>query len=295
MATSEWGDYRFFLALVRAGSLSGAARVLGVDQSTVGRRLAALEGAVGVRLFDRTPDGYVLTAAGESVRADVEALESGFLAVDRRLSGGDARVAGVVRIATTEVFASMYVIPELAALASRHPGLSIELIAGIRPVDLARREADIAVRLGAAPKQPNLVVREIGVARFALYCAASYLARRGQPRLRGGLRGHAIVAYGAEMADVPISRWLQEHAHAADVAFRANTIAAVHEAVTAGLGLGVLPCGVGDRNLRRVGSAIAGASPVLTVVHEDLARTARVRAVHDFLSDVMRRSRMLAR
>lgn len=295
MPPSEWSDYRFFLALARAGSLSGAARQLRVDQSTVGRRLTALEAAVGVRLFDRTPDGYVLTGAGESVRAEVEHLEGGFLAVERRLAGGDARIAGVVRIATTESFASMYVIPELAALAERHPALSVELIAGIRPVDLARREADIAVRLGAPPKQANLVVREIGAAKFALYGAPSYLARRGPPRLRGGLRGHAIISYGGDMSDVPIARWLHEHADAAEVAFRANTIAAVHEAVSAGLGLGVLPCGLGDRNLTRIGAALSGASPIWTVVHGDLVRTARVRAVLEFLSDVMRRSRMLAR
>lgn len=293
MPPAEWSDYRYFLAVGRAGSLSAAARGLGVDQSTVGRRLAALEAAVGARLFDRTPEGYVLTAAGESVRGDVERLEDGFLAVERRLAGGDARVAGVVRVATTEMFASMFIIPHLAALRSRHPGLSLDLVAGIHPVDLSRREADLAVRLGAPPKQPNLIVRAIGEARFALYAAPSYLARRARPHLRGGLKGHAIVGYGGEMAAVPIARWLDEQGRNAEVAFRANTIAAVHDAVQAGLGLGVLPCGLGDRDLVRV-SSLAGASPIWTVVHEDLARTGRVRAVLQFLSDTLRRDARVA-
>jgi DNA-binding transcriptional LysR family regulator len=287
MPKSEWSDYRYFLGVARTGSLSGAARRLEVDQSTVGRRLAALEAAVGARLFDRTPDGYVLTVGGESVRADVERLEDGFLAIERRLAGGDARIAGVVRVATTEAFASMFLVPHLAALRSRHGGLSIDLLTGIQPVDLARREADIAVRLGTPPKQPNLVVRQIGAVRFAFYAAPSYLARRGRPRLRGGLRGHAVVGYGGEMATVPIARWVNEQGHKAEVAFRANTIAAVYEAVAAGLGLGVLPCALGDRNLIRVGAANVGASPIWTVVHEDLVRTARVRAVLVFLSAII--------
>jgi len=289
MPASEWSDYRYFLAVARAGSLSAAARRLRVNQSTVGRRLASLEAAAGARLFDRTPEGFVLTPAGESVRADVERLEDGFLAVERRLEGGDARVAGTVRLATTEAFAVMFVVPHLKALKARHPELSIDLLTGIQPVDLARREADLAVRLGIPPKQPNLVVRRIGTVEFALYAAKSYLAARGRPNLRTSLRGHTVVGYGGEMATVPIARWINENRGDAEVAFRANTISAVVEAVAAGLGLGVLPCGLGDRLLVRVRSATLGASPIWTIVHEDLARTARVRAVLEFLSDVLRR------
>jgi DNA-binding transcriptional LysR family regulator len=284
---SEWSDYRHFLAVARAGSLSRAARQLGVDQSTVGRRLAALETAVGARLFDRTPDGYALTAAGESVQAELEQIEAGLLAVERRLSGGDGRIAGVVRVATTEAFASIYLIPHLAALRLRHPELSIELVAGIVPVDLARREADIAIRIGATPRRPNLVVRQLGVVEFGLYGARSYLARRGQPRRGSGLRGHDIVTYGGEMAEVPIARWVDEHAQHAQVAFRANTIAAVYEAVAAGLGLGGLPSALGVRGLVRIGSAKVTASPIWTVVHEDLVRSARVRAVSRFVTEMI--------
>jgi DNA-binding transcriptional LysR family regulator len=286
---SEWSDYRHFLAVARGGSLSHAARQLSVDQSTVGRRLTALETAVGARLFDRTPDGYALTAAGESVQAELEQIEAGLLAVERRLAGGDSRIAGVVRVATTEAFASIYLIPHLAALRSRHPELSIELVAGIVPVDLARREADIAIRIGAPPRRPNLVVRQLGVLEFGLYGARSYLARRGQPRRGTGLRGHDIVAYGGEMAGVPIARWVDEHAQHAHVAFRANTIAAVFEAVAAGTGLGALPSGLGRRRLVRIASANLGASPIWTIVHEDLVRSARVRAVSRFVTEIIRK------
>jgi DNA-binding transcriptional LysR family regulator len=288
---AEWSDYRYFLAICRAGSLSGAARAMRVDQTTVGRRLAALEATVETRLFDRTPDGYSLTAAGESVRADVERIEDAFLAVERRLAGGDARIAGVVRIATTETFATMFILPHLGALRAEHPELALELVTGIQPVDLSRREADLAIRIGAPPTQPNLVVRELGTLRFALYASRNYVARRGRPRTRNGLSGHAIVTYGGEMAAVPIARWMGEHARDATIAFTANTITGVHEAVRAGLGVSVLPCGLGDRDLVRVGAARLGASPIWSVVHEDLVRTARVRAVLAFVAGILRGDR----
>jgi DNA-binding transcriptional LysR family regulator len=196
-----------------------------------------------------------------------------------------------VRLATSETLASAFLIPHLGGLRLRHPGLSIELLTGNQQLDLARREADIAVRLGVAPKQPTLVVRRIGAAGFALYAAPSYLARHGRPRLRDGLRGHQIVCYGAELATAPIARWLAEHGHEAEIAVRTNSVPSVCAAVAAGLGLGVLPCFIGDRELERIGSAVLGITPIWTVVHEDLRRNARVRAVLGFLSDLIGQER----
>jgi DNA-binding transcriptional LysR family regulator len=288
--SSDWNDYRYFLAVARAGSLSGAARRMKVDQSTVGRRIAALEARVGARVFDHTPEGYVLTAAGERVRADVERLEGGFLDVERQLAGGDARIEGVVRVAMTDAFANAFIVDHLASLRRSHPGLSIELVTGYAPVDLSRREADLAVRLGKPPRQPNLVVRPLGLAGFALYASEAYLARRGRPRSRGSLRGHEVVCYGGELAAVPLARFLGERAREAEVAFRANSVASVYAAVAAGLGLGVLPCVLGRQGLRRVGSVL-GRTPIWSVVHEDLVRNARVRTVLLFLSDQMQRER----
>jgi DNA-binding transcriptional LysR family regulator len=287
---SDWSDYRYFLAVARAGSLSAAARQLRVDQSTVGRRLAALEAQVGARLFDRTPEGYALTADGEGVRAEVEQLERGFLAVERRLAGGDARLAGTVRLATTETFATAFLIPHLGRLRAEHPALALELVLANHLVDLARREADLALRVGAPPKQPNLIARRIGVGGFALYAVPRYLARNGTPQLRGGLRGHAVIGYGGDLAAAPLGRWLAEHAPTAEVVLRANTIEAVRGAVAAGLGLGVLPCMVADK-LERVGGSPLGSTPIWTIVHADLVRNARVRAVLTFLSELVHEHR----
>jgi DNA-binding transcriptional LysR family regulator len=292
MTKSEWSDFRYFLAVSRVGSLSGAARELNVNQSTVGRRLLALEASCGVRLFDRTPDGYVLTAAGESVRAEVERLEAGFLGIERTLSGRDARVCGVVRLATTEFIATVFVTPNIARLRSIYPDLSIELLTGSLAVDLSRREADLAVRLGPPPKQPNLIVSEIGSLYSALYASPSYLAAHRKTPLRRGLRGHSVVGVAGQLGRSAsgIVRFLDAHARDADVVFRASTIRPLHDAVVAGLGIGALPAALAEPDLKRIRVGAPLASPVWTIVHEDLNRSARVRAVLEFMRDVIRQS-----
>ncbi len=290
MTKSEWSDFRYFLAIARVGSLSGAARELHVNQSTVGRRLLALEASLGVRLFDRTPEGYVLTAGGESVRAEVERLEEGFLGVERKLSGGDARVSGVVRLATTEFIATVFVTPNVARLKSIYPELTIDLSTGSPAVDLSRREADLAVRIGPRPNQPNLVVGHVGELQSGLYAAPSYLAaHRGTP-LRRGLRGHWVVGFTGPLARGEIGRWLEEQASEAEVVFRAGTIRPLHDALLAGLGIGALPAALAERDLKRIRRGSGISSHVWTVVHEDVNRSARVRAVLEFMRDVIRGS-----
>lgn len=291
----SWDDHRYVLALSRAGSLSAAARRLSCDQTTVGRRLAALEAEIGARLFDRTPDGYVPTAAGDALLAHLTRVESELLAAERRLAGGDARIEGIVRLAITETFASMIVLPELSALRAAQPGVSLELITATAPADLARREADLAIRLGPRPKQPNLIVRQLGAAGYALHASPAYLARHGRPGIRGGLRGHAVIAYGGELRAVPMARALETRTRHAQVVLRSSGAQSVYEAVTAGLGVGVLPCALGRRGgLERLGPVL-GENPCWSVVHEDLARNARVRTVLDFLAGLLARKRRFLR
>jgi DNA-binding transcriptional LysR family regulator len=290
MTRSEWSDFRYFLAVSRVGSLSGAARELHVNQSTVGRRLLALEASFGVRLFDRTPDGYVLTADGESVRTEVERLEDGFLGIERKLSGGDSRVSGVVRLATSETIARVFVSPHLARLKSIYPELSIELSTGAAAVDLSRREADVAVRFGPQPKQPNVIACELGAMYSALYAAPTYLKAHRHTPLRTGLRGHSVIGFTGPLAKAEVARWLDAHASEAKVVFRASTVHTIYDAVAAGLGIGLAPCALGERALTRVRVGGAMPSRIWTVVHEDLNRSARVRAVLEFVRDVIRKS-----
>ena len=277
-----------FLSVARAGTLSAAARLLHVDQSTISRRLAAFETAAGARLFDRTPDGYALSAAGEAVRSRVEELESQALAIERQLLGQDARPTGPVRLAASDSFAAWFVVPQLGSLHQLYPGIRVELVTGNQNVNLARREADISLRL-TKPKEPNLVARRLGVAAWGVYASASYLARHGKPSMRGRLRGHRVVGLDPELRGTVGARWLAEKGNLGEVALTCNTLISQAAAVVAGIGLGPLPCVFGDREaaLERALPRPIGEHELWLVVHPDVRHSARVRAVMDYLTQLV--------
>src|SRR6201986_1648048 len=177
----QWDDVRFFLAVARAGSLSGAARALGVGHVTVGRRIALLEKQIGVTLLNRTPDGFVTTSAGDAFLRQCAAMESAAMDLERIVAGSDALLAGSVRVTTTEGLAYQLVAPAIAALRETHPQLRIDLLVGARSLDIARREADLAVRF-ARPQASDLVCRKLGEIAFALYASKRYLASKGTPK-----------------------------------------------------------------------------------------------------------------
>src|SRR5262244_3765720 len=154
----QWDDVRFFLAAAREGSLSGAARVLGVGHVTVGRRLAFLEKRLGVKLLNRTPDGYAVTSAGQAILRQSAAMEAAALNLERAAAGRDLLAAGSVRITTTEALAYRIIVPAIAPLRKSHPDLHVVVLAGVRSVDIARREADLAVRF-ARPTASEVVFR----------------------------------------------------------------------------------------------------------------------------------------
>ena len=160
----NWDDIRVFLAVRRAGTLRGASRELGVDQTTVGRRLAALESGLGVTLFLRSPGGYALTGEGERALAAAERMERLAVSLERQAAGADARIDGEVRVTTTDALAVDFVIPAIERLRASHPGVRVILGTTTRLLDLGRREADIAVRT-SRPTQPSLIVRKSGCMR----------------------------------------------------------------------------------------------------------------------------------
>src|SRR6266478_5651980 len=145
---TNWSDLRFFLELARTGTLAAAGRKLGVDNTTVGRRLSALERDLGSKLFSRTPDGLVLTAAGEAIRTAGEEMEQAVLRGEQRALGSDRKLSGLVRVATTEMLGELAVLPALRSVHERHPQIRIEVLTGAVRLDIARREADVALRYG---------------------------------------------------------------------------------------------------------------------------------------------------
>src|SRR5216684_2566302 len=193
MAMPDWGDVRYFLELSRTGTLASAARRLRVDYTTVGRRLAALERDLGAKLFARTPDGLTLTEAGKSIQAAAEEMEQAALLVEQRALGTDRKLAGQVRATTTEMLGSVVVLPAVQALHQRHPEIRVDLSTGAGRVDLARREADVALRY-FRPESGELVSRRVARVAQAAYASNDYLASHPRPVRGGSLSGHDIVA-----------------------------------------------------------------------------------------------------
>jgi len=284
----DWDDFRVFLALARSGTLSAAARALQVNQSTMSRRLAALEVAAGARLFERTASGYSLSAAGEAVRGHVEQLEAEAIGIERQLLGQDARPTGRVRLAASDSFAAWFLVPRLAAFQRLYPGIELELVTGNQPVNLARREADISLRL-SRPKEANLIARRLGLAAWAVYAASSYLSRHGKLSARGRMRGHRLIALAEDLRGTVGARWLAKQGNLGEVVLRCNSLISQAAAVVSGLGVSPLPCLFGDceASLERALPHTVGAHDIWLVVHPDVKSSARVRAVMDYLTELV--------
>ncbi len=274
----DWDGLRIFLALSRARTLAAAALTLGVDETTVARRLARLEKEMGASLVERAKGGLSLTAAGEAVRAAAEEMESAALAAERRALGADKQLSGRVRVTAPEILGRYLVLPALQAVHQRHPGIAIELISTIARLDVTRREADVAIRT-VRPTEPALIARK--VARMAL---APYV-RRGRKRPAP----LTAVSY-ADGIRLPI-RNVEDRIPNGRVALRTNSIATVLEAVRLGWGAGDLPCFVGDAS-PELERAFPGEKPdwldVWLIVHADVQRTARVRILVEELTRVFR-------
>jgi DNA-binding transcriptional LysR family regulator len=292
----DWENLRFFLELSRVGSLSEAARRLRVDHSTVARRVAALERELGFRLFDRAPRGYALTARGVAFVAPAERIEAEVFALSRRAAGEAPDLEGPVRLTTVETFASRLLAPELPAFHARYPGIVLELISENRPLNLTRREADLALRLGRPP-EGALVARRLGKLAYGVYGARDYVAtRRGRNALEPF--GEKVVAYNDAMSHLPQERWLAQLVPARRTVFRANSLNTQLAVTRAGLGLAVLPRYLGDADPVLARLDLTPPPPgrdIWVIVHSELRRSPRVRAVLDFVvATVAKRKRALA-
>ena len=273
-----------FLAVYRHGSLSAAGRALGVNQTTVGRRLKALERAVGARLLRLTTHGAALTDAGSAILPEAEQMERAMVMLERKVTGRDASLSGSIRIATTEALASSFLIPRLARLREAHTELDFVVLTSNLPLALARGDADLALRL-IKPEGEGLMTRKVGTIELGLFAAASYLAGRDRPSLADGFAGHDVLGYHSELANGPEARWLASHAHAARTVLRVNSVLNLLAACALGMGLAVLPTGLGhDPALVRLelGPPPEGRG-VWICFHRDARANAKVKAVVDDL------------
>jgi DNA-binding transcriptional LysR family regulator len=285
----EWDDLKYFLAVVRGGNVTAAARRLRVSVATVSRRMSLLERRLAARLFERKTGGaYTLTPAGEVARVKAEEIEQAIFSIERQVVGGDLKPAGRVSVATGDDIAAFVVAPRLVEFERRFPGISIDLVASFDVANLSRREADVALRT-VRPAVGSLVIRHVGWWDLGLYAARTYADAH---ELRPGkidLARAAIITWTEAYSHMNGAAWLAEHARGARIALAANSRIIQLAACKAGLGVAVLPCIAADRDPELI--RLAPPDKVVSVklwlvAHRDLARTARVRAVVNFLAAI---------
>ena len=280
----DWDDYRYFLAVARKGSIRAAAAALRVNHSTVSRRIDAFEDRAHARLFERLPSGYVLTEAGEHILELVERIEADAIAVGRRLAGRDSELSGTLRVTLPNTIATRLVMPDLVAFSDAYPDIDLVIDVSLSMADLARREADVAIRVSNDPPG-NLVGRRLVKYARAIYASEEYLAR------------HDVVS-GTEKLEwigwndtVTKPQWVRESPYPdAVVRHRVPNTMAHLEAARNGMGICMLPCFIGDTEptLRRLPPGHAEPDrEIWLVTHEDLRRTARVRHFMDFVADAI--------
>lgn len=291
MGAVNWDDLRYVLALHRHGSVGAAARALKVDHSTIGRRIAALEAELGAQLVTRQTDGMKLTEAGREAVAVAEQMDARLAELGRKVGGAAEQARGPVRVSVTDGLATL-LYGGLAALREEYPEIIVDLVVSSSAVDLARGEADIAIRLFRETRG-DLVARKIGAIGWSLYAAPSYLARKPRPCDPGVLRGHEVIGFADSTARAPGSRWLEAHSEGASVVFRGTSMTAIVHAAKAGIGLAVVPCFMADAPLERLTPEVLATSDAFLVTTPDGKSAARVRIVGDALANLFAQERAL--
>ena len=286
--TLSWDDLRVALAVARAGSVRAASRTLGVSHSTVLRRLQELEAAAGTRLFERTAERYEATTAGHDVVDTARELEDVVTALERRVEGRDLRLSGPIRVTLPDPLLPS-LLPVFKRFGETYPDIDTTLSVGNEYLDLAQREADLALRIAVEPP-PDLIGRRVAYVACAVYGSRHYLRGRSTRKLEEldwvGWPPSFTTAF---------ARWMHEHVPEARLALRVESSWTARDAVHAGLGVALLPCAVGDAepSWRRVRPVPEIGAPLWILTHRDLRSTARVRVLRDALAHAIGEKRAL--
>ena len=285
----DWDDLRFLLAIRDGGSASAAARRLGVDKATVARRVAGLEQALGVRLLVRRASGWRLTTAGERAAGVARDVERRIVALRADFAGQAGAPRTSVSVTAPHWFCTELLVPALPELLDGAPWLDVSITATSRVLDMAQREADLAVR-NSRPESGDFVVRRAGELGSALYASRAYVKRRPLPVGRDGWAQHHLIGYPHRVAYNPGFRWLDEMLGEVAGVTRTDDAQALCRAIEAGLGIGVVPCLLGDRSreLVRVG-AERHSETIWLVAPTEMAGTRAVKKTFSFVASVFRR------
>lgn len=287
----NWDDLRHFLAVSRSGSLKAAARSMGIDQSTVFRRLRALENCLGAQLFDRRQHGkYILTVAGESLLTQATQIEAATFNIDREVQGQDLELSGTIKLTTSEDIAVVLLPRHLIAFQQRYPTISVEILTANRYFSLGRGEADVAIRPSASSNEDRVVPRRVCRTYLSLFASPDYLEKYGEPKNRDDLADHRLVRWKGELTEGGFDSVLRDHEEQ-DGVNGSNSLMAQCAMAEAGMGIAYLPDFVGQAShklvpvlaLNRIDSGF-----IWILHHDDLRRVARVRAFVDFMVESLR-------
>ena len=287
----NWNDLTYFLELARQSRLMPAARRLRVDHTTVSRRIAELEKDLSVKLFDRKPDGFVLTEQGHRLFAIAERIELEAGEIQESIRAAPSAPTGRVRVASMEGIGAFYLAERFAELAEKEPGIVVELVTARHLINLTKREADISISFVPLSGQ-RLVMRKVGQFRLALYAAPDYIRRRGLPQTVDDLPAHMFVDYVEDLVAIQPVHWLLDVLEPANVAFRSTSMHAQQNAIARGAGIGLLPLFSAKSNPRLIpvlADEVTVTRDIYVGVHEDLEFMGRVKMVLRHLTDVFKR------
>jgi DNA-binding transcriptional LysR family regulator len=284
----DWDDVRFFLAVAKTGSFSAAATQLNTKQTTVGRRIQALERRLGAKLFDRHRHGMEVTPAARGVMVQAESMLSNATSIERHLAGLDREMAGVVRIASTEGIAAHWLVPRLNQLRRTHPDIIVQVISGDQVLDLATRQADLAIRF-FRPTSNQLVAARVGQFNMSIFAAPSYIEQYGLPQKLEDLREHHIVDHTTLHSLSAMKPWSEVVERSSNVVLRTNSSHSAMEAVKASWGLSIFPSySSKTANLIEAPINLGIVRDIWLVSHEETNKGARIRAVIDYIRDAFR-------
>ena len=288
----DWNDLRFFLAVARTGSTLAAGRSLKVAQATVSRRITMLEEALGTPLFVRSPSGYTLSVRGQAMLPHAERVEREVEALQNSVAAEGRRLSGTVRLTTVESAANVWLMPAIAAFRAKHPAVVAEIIVDDRTLDIARGEADIAIRFGNPPQDESLVIRRIVELHESVYVHRDLANELGIPNSYDGLTRFPFVGMAGTGVG-QIERWVDSLGPDMQIVHRANTLSSVISAVRAGMGAAVMPCLIGDThgNLVRLFPPIPElTTPGWLVTSAAARQQPHVRALLDHIGEFIRES-----
>jgi DNA-binding transcriptional LysR family regulator len=281
----DWNDLRYFLAVARNGSMLAAARALNVNQSTVQRRLAVLEEGVGGKLIERHPTGYRLTDLGQKMLSHAEGVENAVAAFERAVKSSETELAGTVRVTCAESEMYRLLGAPLERFRDKYAGLRVELVITDKFVDLAKGEADIALR-GGIVRDNVLIGRKIADVPWNVYASRAYVERCGKPACPEDIARHATIAYVGRLGEIAPARWFRSWAPESSVVAQSDSVLGALPAVKSGIGLALLPqhlASVEGDLVQVLALPPELAEPITLLVHPDLRNTPRVRALFDFL------------